>query len=65
MKYVEQFDFATLTETSVDNNFDMSAGFFLCDHVKYVSPAVKLSCQGRRSGGVMVMIKIIYENLLQ
>ena len=25
---MEQFDFATLTETFVDNNFDMSAGFF-------------------------------------
>ena len=48
--YVEQFDFVTLTETFVDNSFDMSGVF--CDHIKYVSPAVKLSYQGRRSGGV-------------
>ena len=50
MNWVGQFVFVTLTETFVDNSFDMSGVF--CDHIKYVSPAVKLSYQGRRSGGV-------------
>ena len=31
---MEQFDFVTLTETFVDNSFDMPGVF--CDHVKYV-----------------------------
>ena len=72
MKYAEQFDFVTLVETFVDNTFDMSGFFFfffffflffffffffVCDHVRFVCPAVKLSYQGRRSGGVIVMVK--------
>ena len=55
MNYVEKFDFVTLTET-LDNCFDMSGVFCACDDIKCVSPAVKLY-QGRRSGGVMVMVK--------
>ena len=56
VKYVEQFDFVTLVETFVENTFDMS-GIFFSDYVKFVCPAVKLSYQGRRSGGVIVMVK--------
>ena len=55
MNYVEQSDFVTLTETFVDNSFDMPGVF--CDHVKYVCTAVNLSYQGRRPGGVIVMVK--------
>ena len=45
MAYVERFDFVTLTETLIDENFDLSHVF--TDYVKFVFPAVKLSHQGR------------------
>ena len=58
VKYVEQFNFVTLAETFADNTFDMSVVVVVfCDYVKFVCPAVKLSYQGRRSGGVIVMVK--------
>ena len=55
MAYVESFDFVTLTETFIDENFYLSHVF--TDYVKFVSPAIKLSHQGRRSGGILVMVR--------
>ena len=55
VKYVELFDFVTLTETFMDNDFDLSGVFH--DFIKFVCPAVKLSYHGRRSGGLLVMEK--------
>ena len=43
MAYVESFDFVTLTDTFIDENFDFSHVF--TDYVKFVSPAIKLSHQ--------------------
>ena len=54
VKYVELFDFVTLTETFIDNDFDLSGVFHF---IKFVCPAVKLSYHGRRSGGLLVMVK--------
>ena len=48
MAYVESFDFVTLTETFIDENFDLSHVF--TDYFKFVSPAIKLSHQGRTIG---------------
>jgi len=45
----------TLTETFIDNDFDPSCVFH--DFVKFVCLAVKLSYHGRRSGGLLVMVK--------
>ena len=55
MAYVEGFNLVTLTETFIDKNFDLSHVF--TDYVKFVSPAVKLSHQGRRSGRILVMVR--------
>ena len=38
VKYVELFDFVTLTETFMDNDFDLSGVFH--DFIKFVCPAV-------------------------
>ena len=56
VKYVEQSDFVTLVETFVDNTFDMSVVVFSMI-MSNSSVAGKLSYQGRRSGGVIVMVK--------
>ena len=45
----------TLTETFIDNDFDLSCVFH--DFVKFVCLAVKLSYHGRCSGGLLVMVK--------
>ena len=45
----------TLTETFIDSDFDLSGVFH--DFIKFVCPAVKLSYHGRRSGGLLVMVK--------
>ena len=45
----------TLAETFIDNDFDLSGVFH--DLIKFVCPAVKLSYRGRRSGGLLVMVK--------
>ena len=55
MTYFESFDFVTLTETFIDENFEFSHVF--TDYVKFLSPAIKLSHQGRRSGGILVMVR--------
>ena len=58
MAYVESFDFVTLTETFIDENFDLYQVF--TDYFKFVSPAIKLSHQARRSGGILVMVRICF-----
>ena len=55
VKYAESFVFLTLTETFIDNDFDLSGVFH--DFIKFVCPAVKLSYHGRRSGGLLVVVK--------
>ena len=55
MANVEQFYLVSLTETFIDNNVDLSGVFV--DYVKFVCPALKLSYHGRRSGGVLVLVK--------
>ena len=50
-----KFDFITHVETFVDTSLDLSHVF--SDHVQFLSPAVKLSHHGRRSGGVTVLVR--------
>ena len=53
ISFVNKFDFVCLLETFVD---DLKTNvFYSCIH--FVSPAVKLSRAGRRSGGVLLLIK--------
>ena len=53
VKYVELFDFVTQKR--------LSTTILIClvfhDFIKFVCPAVKLSYDGRRSGGLLVMVK--------
>ena len=49
------FSIVCFTETFIDKTFVFPSS--LHGYEKYVSPALKLSHQGRRSGGVVVMIK--------
>ena len=47
VNYVCMFDVVCLTETFVGSDYNFDNMFH--DYVKYVSPAKKLSAQGRRS----------------
>ena len=53
--YVNEFDVVSLTETYTDKGLDIS--YVFPNFKVYIAPALKLSHQGRRSGGVMVMVK--------
>ena len=53
--YVTKFDIVCFIETFIDATFDLSLHF--TDYVKYMSPAIKLSQQGRRSGGIVFMCR--------
>ena len=55
LEYIDRFDFVCLTETFIDDVFDLSHVFRNC--MKFSSPALKLSHQGRKSGGVLVLVK--------
>ena len=55
IKYVENFDVACLIETFMEENTIPNDTFPL--HDTYFSPAMKLSAQGRCSGGVIVLVK--------
>ena len=55
LEYIESFDFVALIETFVDEHFDLSS--VLCNYVKFVCPALTISYHGRRSGGVIVLVK--------
>jgi len=60
--YIKSFDICCLLETFTTVNFDFSTYF---DEYKILhSPARKLSHHGRRSGGVIVMIKACIESLV-
>ena len=60
MHYIRRFDICSLVETftHVALDFSTSFGDFLVMH----SPGVKLSTQGRLSGGVVVLIKNCFAN---
>ena len=53
IQYVTSFDFVCLVETFLDS-FTSSV---FSDYVVYCKPAVKLTRQGRRSGGVMCLVR--------
>ena len=53
--YIDQFDIVSLVETHLDDNVDVSDLFTSFE--LFTRPAIKLSVQGRRSGGVMVLVK--------
>ena len=55
MAYVERFDFVSLTGTFIDNNLDLSSVFV--DYVKGVSTFKIVIYHGRRSGGILVLVK--------
>ena len=56
---MKKFDFITLVETFLDNHDDESVGLanIFPDHEIYSCPAIKLSAKGRRSGGVLVLVR--------
>ena len=53
--YIRDFDIAVLVETFVEKSYDLTQHF--PDHHIYACSAVKLSNQGRRSGGIVVLVK--------
>ena len=53
VQYVCSFDFVCMVETFIDN---FSSNVF-SDYVVYCKPAIKLTRQGRRSGGVLCLVK--------
>jgi hypothetical protein len=61
--YIEQFDIVSLVETHLDINVDV-VDLFTSFKIFY-RPAIKLSTQGRRSGGVMVLVKKCLCDLVQ
>lgn len=52
--YISSFDIAVLVETFVEDSYNLAHHF--PEHDKYACSAVKLSQQGRRSGGVIVLV---------
>jgi hypothetical protein len=63
VRYVERFDFVSIIETFVDDNFDLSNVFHEYD--KFMCPAVKLSYHGRRSGGIVLLVKKYISKFVQ
>ena len=55
LEYINKFDIVVLVETFVEGSYNVSNTFPAYD--MFACPAVKLSSQGRRSGGVMVLVK--------
>lgn len=53
--YVSHFDVICLTETFMGDSFDFSTVFL--EHKDFCAPGLKLSSHGRRSGGVLVLIR--------
>jgi hypothetical protein len=51
--YISSFDFISLVETFIDY---LNPGVF-SDHTVFCKPAIKLTKQGRRSGGVVFLIR--------
>ena len=52
--YVNSFDVVCLTETYLDRGYDFQV---FKDFEVFISPAKKISRKGRRSGGVLVLVK--------
>jgi len=62
--YISRFDVCCFVETFTSENFD-TAAYFNEYHV-FHSPAVKLSHHGRRSGGVLALVKnTVTENVIE
>ena len=55
IQYVQTIDIVCLIETFLDDTFHLTNHF--CDYVKYLSPAIKHSYMGRRSGGLLLLVK--------
>ena len=60
--YLNTFDLICLTETFVDEGFEITA---LKEFIFFIAPATKLSRQGRRSGGVVVCIRKCFAHLFR
>ena len=60
--YLNTFDLIRLTETFVDEGFEITA---LKEFIFFIAPAKKLSRQGRRSGGVVVCIRKCFAHLFR
>ena len=62
--YLDTFDLICLTETFVDEGFEITA---LKEFIMfiYIAPAKKLSRQGRRSGGIVVSIRKCFAHLFR
>ncbi|WP_419608110.1 endonuclease/exonuclease/phosphatase family protein, partial [Thiolapillus sp.] len=61
-QYVSSFDIICFTETFLA--FQSALDCF-ADFVQFSRPAVKLSDQGRRSGGVLILVKRTLENFVE
>lgn len=60
LRYIHKYDFICLTETFVEKlDFVHSS---LRDYVCFLTPAIKLSHQGRPSGGVMILVRQCFEH---
>jgi len=55
LSYVFQFDICCFLETFTSDNFDFA--MYFDDFVPFHSPGKKLSVHGRRSGGVVVLVR--------
>ena len=54
VKYIASFDFISIVETFVET---FQSSLFFPEHTIFCSPALKLSTLGRRSGGVVVLVR--------
>ena len=59
LTYLQSFDVCCLTETFTPPEFDFS--IHLSTYSVVHSPGIKLSSQGRRSGGVMILLKKYFD----
>ena len=57
VNFISKYDFVSLTETFVTNEFESN---LFKDHCVFSSKARKISHQGRNSGGVVVVVKKCY-----
>ena len=60
---MERFDLVSIIETFVDENVDISNVFR--DYEKCMCPAVKLSYRGRRSEGMLLLVKKYISKFVQ
>ena len=55
VSYVSTFDVCCFAETFTSNDFDFN--IYFSDFLVFHAPAVKLSHQGRRSGGLVTLVR--------